>query len=698
MKHSEAPPPISKDKARRLGIRRSRRWIYLVSFLLIGSVVATGGAYAVLSHAGSSTSTTSSATNTSSISSASGLQATSVRLVCSPSPQMVGAGSSCIATVSNSPGSGHSATPSGVVNFASGSAGAYGAITCASSYGTLVCSSVYTPKLGTEGNHNLTATYAGDSGHSGSSNSFTLHASKRPSAVNDNCSPETLPVNTKSKCIATVADTGGGTRSVPSGSVDFALTSSGTFTSLSCTLSAGSCSVEFMPSSGQEGPISLPTAYGGDADHFPSKGLGTDVLSATVRGTTALVSCIPSISSSGSQVACMATVKDSSGSGVALIPKGNFSFSTSGGGNFSPASCSLVALTSDSSACTVHYAPATGSIGSQQIGGKYGGDVDHSSATATPFTLQIRARASSLSLSCGSGYVTVNTPIGCTATVTDVSGLTPQTPTGWVGFETSRAGSFSPSACTIHSGSCSVTYTPRAGSEGGVTITASYSGDANFGSSSGTAVISVDQRLSSMTLGCAPSTVPVNAPTTCTAKVSDSTSVGISITPTGTVTFSSLGGTFGSGASCSLSAGTCSVTFTPTPGSEGAVLVEAGYSGDVDHYSSAASVGVTATTRSVTVSVMCAPSSIFPAQSTTCTVTVTDFDTGSPIVPTGTVHFSANVSGTFTPTDCTLSSGSCSVSYSTPTIGPPTTIAITATYSGDTDHPVGSDVAYVRLT
>ncbi|HLQ07055.1 MAG TPA: hypothetical protein VK126_04810, partial [Nitrososphaerales archaeon] len=60
MKHDEAPPPISKDKARRLGIKRSRRWTYLVSFLLVGSVIAMGGAYGIMSHSGNSVSSTSS--------------------------------------------------------------------------------------------------------------------------------------------------------------------------------------------------------------------------------------------------------------------------------------------------------------------------------------------------------------------------------------------------------------------------------------------------------------------------------------------------------------------------------------------------------------------------------------------------------------------------------------------------------------
>jgi large repetitive protein len=718
-RNSRAAPPISKDKARRLGVRRSRRWTYLVSFLLVGSVVAMGGAYGILFHSGNSVSSTSSSTITSSsvdtssvstssvtsssvssssTSSSSGHRGTSVLLVCSPSPQIAGAGSNCIATVSNSP-AGDGATPSGTVGFASRSSGAYGGITCAPSAGTLVCSATYTPELGSEGNHTLTATYNGDSGHHRSADTISLQVSRRPDSINVNCSPGAVPVNTESTCTAIVSDTGGGTASTPSGAVNFNVTSSGSISSYFCTLSGGSCSVDFVPAPGNEGPISLPVAYAGDADHVPGTGLGTNALTADVRPTSASVSCAPSIATSGYQVSCKATVEDSLGSGVPLVPKGNFTFTSSGGGTFSPAACSLAHLKSDSAACMVHYTPALGNTASsQQIGGKYGGDPDHSSASATPFTLQLRGRTASISLSCASSLTTVNTPLSCTAKVSDASGTAPLTPTGGVSFSSTGAGSFSLTTCTTHSGACSVTYTPEAGSEGSATINALYLGDGNYGPSSASIVITVDQRLSSTTVNCDLSSVPVNVPTTCTATVSDSTGAGTSITPSGVVIFNSQGGTFDSGSSCKLSAGACSLTFTPSPGSEGTVSVGASYSGDVDHYGGTATpIDLTAITRSVSVSIDCSPSPVPPLASTTCTATVTDSDTGTPIDPTGTVHFSDNASGGFSTTDCTLSSGSCSVTYTGPLVLLPTNVTITATYSGDTDHSGGSGMTSVTV-
>jgi Bacterial Ig-like domain (group 3) len=717
---SREAPPISKDKARRLGVKRSRRRTYLVSFLLVGSVIAMGGAYGIMFQSGNSVSSTSSFTITSpsvtstamssssvststvsgtSTSHSSGLRGSSVLLVCSPSPQIAGASSNCSATVGSSP-AGTGATPSGTVGFASGSSGAFGAINCATSTSTLVCSVTYIPKLGSEGNHSLTATYNGDSGHRRSSATIVLQVSKRPSSVNVNCSPGAVPVNTQTTCTASVSDTGAGISSVPSGAVTFDVTTSGGISSYFCSLSGGSCSVNFVPAPGKEGPISLPAAYGGDVDHVASKGLGTNALSAEVRPTSASVSCSPSIATSGSQVSCQATVEDSLGSGVPLVPKGNFSFTSSGGGAFSPATCSLAPLTSNSAACLAHYTPALGNTASsQQIGGKYGGDPDHSPASATPFTLQLRARVASISLSCASSVSTVNTPLTCSAKVSDASGTAPLAPTGGVSFSSTGAGSFNPTTCIIHSGTCGVTYTPSPGSEGSATITALYLGDGNYGPSSASIVISVEQRLSSTTVNCASSSVPVNAPTTCTAIVSDSTGVGTTMTPTGVVTFNSAGGTFGSGSSCTLSAGSCSLTFTPSPGSEGTVSVGASYAGDVDHSGGTATpFGISATTRSVTVSVSCSPTPVPLLGSTTCTVTVKDSDAGTPIDPTGTVHFSDNgAGGGFSTTDCTLSGGSCSVTYTGPFSLLPISVSITATYSGDTDHSGGSGTTNITV-
>ncbi len=93
--------------------------------------------------------------------------------------------------------------------------------------------------------------------------------------------------------------------------------------------------------------------------------------------------------------------------------------------------------------------------------------------------------------------------------------------------------------------------------------------------------------------------------------------------------------------------------------------------------------------RSTSTSVACNPGTASSANPTSCTATVTDIDTGSPVTPTGTIGFKSSVSGSFTPAVCTLmgtgASASCSVTY-TPSISSIGTQTVSAGYGGDSNH------------
>src|SRR5207245_10694180 len=108
------------------------------------------------------------------------------------------------------------------------------------------------------------------------------------------------------------------------------------------------------------------------------------------------------------------------------------------------------------------------------------------------------------------------------------------------------------------------------------------------------------QRTAATTALCPPSLHDALPLSTCTATVADTDS-GTALRPGGTVTFtSSKAGTFSSGGTCSLpTSGTnsCLVSYTPAPGSEGANLITATYSGDTDHTASTGTDTVTGTKR-----------------------------------------------------------------------------------------------------
>src|SRR5439155_494902 len=156
---------------------------------------------------------------------------------------------------------------------------------------------------------------------------------------------------------------------------------------------------------------------------------------------------------------------------------------------------------------------------------------------------------------------------------------------------------------------------------------------------SGMTTVLVTKRATRTSVSCTPTSVPVDAPTSCTATVSD-IDVGTTSTPSGTVTFgSSSSGSFSS-TICTLGAsGTCSVTYTPAVVGTGAHLISADYSGDLKHAPSSGSTTVSVTKRSTSTTLGC--DALTVGVLATCTATVSDTDVGTKTTPTGTVSFSS---------------------------------------------------------
>jgi predicted outer membrane repeat protein len=191
-----------------------------------------------------------------------------------------------------------------------------------------------------------------------------------------------------------------------------------------------------------------------------------------------------------------------------------------------------------------------------------------------------------------------------------------------------------------------------------------------------------------VTVTCSPNPTGLGTPTTCAATVIDQAGAGAA-PPSGTVTFTSTAGSFGTTSTCMLSGAgataSCDVPLTPT--ALGSQQVSAAYSGDTTHLASTGSTSLTvATAPPVSMSVLCAPGTVAPGASTTCTATVG----GSSERPTGSVAFTvkgaSTVSGGGT---CTLrpaaTSAACSVTY---TLGAHATgtYDVTADYQGDAVH------------
>ncbi|HME18684.1 MAG TPA: G1 family glutamic endopeptidase [Nitrososphaerales archaeon] len=181
---------------------------------------------------------------------------------------------------------------------------------------------------------------------------------------------------------ATVADTGSGAPSAPTGTVTWSDGGKGgTFSSASCVLSpstssSSTCSVTYTPSSSSPvGSITVTASYPGDSTHSPSSGSGSIAISK--RSTTASVSPSSSTVTHGTPVTSTVTVRDTS-AGSATSPTGTVTWKVSGLG--ATVTCTLKASGSGVSTCSVSGALP---IGSYTLTATYNGDSTHSTSSGT---------------------------------------------------------------------------------------------------------------------------------------------------------------------------------------------------------------------------------------------------------------------------------------------------------------------------
>jgi len=180
--------------------------------------------------------------------------------------------------------------------------------------------------------------------------------------------------------------------------------------------------------------------------------------------------------------------------------------------------------------------------------------------------------------------------------------------------------------------------------------------------------LSFAPNISTTSISCAPSPVMVNSTSTCTATVRGDS-------PTGNVTWTASGTGNFSRSTCTLSSGTCSVSYTPSA-PPSSVKISASYGGDFYNPGSSASYSLTAVKDVTTETVQCAPSPAAAGSIATCTASV------SGDAPNGTIKWTTSGVASFSPSDiCTLSSGACAVYYTPSPSAVPLTI--TAVYSGD---------------
>jgi len=433
-----------------------------------------------------------------------------------------------------------------------------------------------------------------------------------------------------------------GAGATPTGTV--AITGADTNCTITLSDGDGGCNVIFNTA----GAKTLTATYSGNTTYASSSDTESHTVSAgSATSTTAITADTPDPSASGQAVAVSVTV-----SGAGATPTGT------------------VAVTGADTNCTITLSGGSGScnvifntIGTKIITATYSGNSNY--ATSYDDT------GHSVSQGISTTVITTDTPDPSvpfqtvTVSVTVSGGGT--TPTGTVAITGADTN------CTITlsggSGSCN---TVAFNTEGTKTLTATYSGDANYAISTGTASHAVKNATVTTITADTLDPSALDAFVAVTVTVS-----GGGTTPTGTVAIT------GSDATCTITlvagTGSCNTAVFHTAGAK---TLAATYSGDALNLGSADTESHTVSQGTTTTTI----NSDNPdpsAAGETVVVSVTVSGTGA-ATPTGTVAITgADINCTVT---LVAGNGSCNATFSTS--GAKT---LTATYSGDGNYLVSSD-------
>ena len=544
----------------------------------------------------------------------------------------------------------------------------------------------------------------GNGPHDPSQGSFTITVSPKNGSHTAVSCQSPVEAGHSSNCLATVTDEGPGTKSAPSGTVEFASNHGGAFAnppSHTCSLVAdpggapkATCSLVFTPS--EVASHTITASYSGDPNHFLSVGITTIEVTPQTQNedaTETKINCDASVIVNHG-AACAVTVTDTTNPGQ--TPTGLVTLDTnSGASSFSENPCQLIA-----GRCTITYnAAGPGAPRADQLTATYNGATGFKASAPATTTINVLAQAANedttaAQINCDASVI-VNHGAACAVTVTDTTNPG-QTPTGLVTLDTnSGASSFSENPCQLIAGRCTITYNAAGpGAPRADQLTATYNGATGFKASApATTTINVlaqaaNEDTTAAQINCDASVI-VNHGAACAVTVTDTTNPGQ--TPTGLVTLDT-----NSGASsfsenpCQLIAGRCTITYNAAgPGAPRADQLTATYNGATGFKASAPAtttinVLAQAANEDTTAAQINCDASVIVNHGAACAVTVTD-TTNPGQTPTGLVTLDTNSgASSFSENPCQLIAGRCTITYNAAGPGAPRADQLTATYNGAT--------------
>jgi hypothetical protein len=536
----------------------------------------------------------------------------------------------------------------------------------------------------------IKATYSGDPSFAVSTAAtLTQTVTPLPATLTLTSSTGTTASNVNASVTFT-AQLGGATFTpvVPSGTVAFTAAGStlANCGSRSVALVGGNWQATCTTSALVAPSDAIKATYSGDPS-FTVSTAATLTQTVNPLPATLVITASPSTSVAvGQQVIFTATVGASSL--TPTVPSGTVTFTINGNPS---GECPPVTVNSSQQAtCTTSSLVSPADV----IDATYSGDPNFTFTGTATITESVGKTGATTGLSSSLPTASVNQVVTFTAKVTAPTGKV--VPTGSVIF--TQGSTMLCSAVTLTVGTSSSTATcnyafPAATATTGVTVTATFSGDSDFGPGTGgtvNQVVNADSNTTSVT--SSPASPSVDQQVTFTAVVMPA-NTGTAV-PAGTVAFSSSASTTPICAASTLTTSGTNATATCTAPAntfttQGTYTITAAYSGN-------ANFTATSGTESMVVGKAASTTTIAPAaasvvgQSVTFMATIQPSALGSTTVPTQNVTFSYTLSGGASVPMCSNVSVSpsgnnatASCTFALPTAG---FYTVSAAYSGDSNY------------
>jgi hypothetical protein len=598
------------------------------------------------------------------------IQASTTSLVVQPSTSSVTPGQSISVTVTLTVGSPPSGTvnPAGVITLnLDGGAEVYTApLVTSSGVTTATFSSVTVPANSTLTTHTLQAVYNGNTDYVQSTSpqiSLTVTASTPTITL----TPATTTPTPGSSLLLTAAvspQVPGETP--PTGTVTFTLDGSTVGSSNLAPQSPSSLGTLTITVPNTTGNHTLQVRYGGDGFYNPVTSAQI-IIDVTARSTATTVSPATTTPTAGGALQVSATISASSYGTSG--PTGTVNFTIDG----TTVASVTVNSAEPATASTTITAPTSGS---HTLAAVYSGDSNYAGSTSSGVTLTIAKTTTTISITPSTTTPTAGSTLQVTADISPSATLSTP-PSGTV---TIMLDGVSEGTATVTSGSpATATLSFTVPTTGTHTLTATYSGDTNYSSSTTTSSVTINVSKSTPTVVVTPATLSPGVGSTLqlTASISPPSSGGTA--PSGTVNFTLDGTPVGTALVTSGSPSTATLTInTPAIGSH---TIQASYSGD-GNYNTASSSVVTINVGRGSTTLTVTPATTSPLGGSTMLVTAT-LSTGSTAlttVPTGTITFTLD--GSTVGSGSVVNGTTASINITVPTSG---IHALQASYSGDTN-------------